>query len=134
MIELLKQIIEGLGMLNTILDIENKIVTLQPYGALRKEDFDNAVKVIDPFIKENGKLNGIIIYTESFPGWEDYAAFNRHLVFIKNHHKEIKKLAFVTDSLGGSIAELISSHFVEAVIQNFDYNDLGDARKWILEE
>jgi len=133
-IELLKQIIEGLGMLNTILDIENKIVTLQPYGALRKEDFDNAVKVIDPFIKENGKLNGIIIYTESFPGWEDYAAFNRHLVFIKNHHKEIKKLAFVTDSLGGSIAELISSHFVEAVIQNFDYNDLGDARKWILEE
>ncbi len=121
-------------MLNTILDKENKIVTLQPHGALRKEDFDNAVKVIDPFIKENGKLNGIIIYTEAFPGWEDYAAFNRHLVFIKNHHREIKKLAFVTDSLVGSIADLISSHFVEAVIHNFDYVDLGDARKWILEK
>lgn len=120
-------------MLNTILDKNTRIVILQPHGALRKEDFDNAVKVIDPFIEENGKLNGIIIYARSFPGWEDYAAFNRHLTFIKNHHKEIEKLAFVTDSLAGGFAELISSHFVAATIKSFDYDKIGDAKTWILE-
>jgi len=121
-------------VLNTILDKTTKIVILQPHGALKKEDFDNAVKVIDPFIKENGKLRGIIIYTESFPGWKDYAAFNRHLVFIKNHHKEIKKLALVTNSIVGDFGELVSSHFVEAVVKSFAYNKLEDAKDWILED
>ncbi len=121
-------------MLNTILDADQKIVTLQPHGALKKEDFDNAVKVIDPFIKEYGKLNGIIIYTESFPGWEDFAAFNRHLVFIKNHHKEIKKLALVTNSMVGDFGAMISSHFSEAVIKSFDYENLKKATDWIVED
>ena len=121
-------------MLNTILDTESKIVTLQPHGALKKEDFDNAVKIIDPFIKEHGKLNGIIIHTETFPGWEDFAAFNRHLVFIKNHHKEIKKLAFVTNSLVGDFGEMVTGHFVNAAVKNFDFDQLQEAKAWILEE
>ncbi len=121
-------------MLNTILDTATKIVTLQPHGALKKEDFDNAVKIIDPFIEEHGKLNGVIIYTETFPGWDDFAAFNRHLVFIKNHHKEIKKLAFVTNSLVGDFGEMMTGHFVEAVIKNFSFDQLEDAKAWIMEE
>lgn len=121
-------------MLNTIMDKNNGIVTLQPHGVLMKEDFDKAVKVIDPFIEEYGKLNGVIIYTKSFPGWKDYAAFNRHLTFIKNHHKEIRKLAFVTDSVVGDFGELISSHFVSAVIKSFDFNKMADAKAWILEK
>ncbi len=120
-------------MINTIIDKHNGIVILQPHGALRKEDFDKAVKVIDPFIEEYGKLNGLVIYTKSFPGWEDYAAFNRHLTFIKNHHKEIQKLAFVTDSMVGNFGELISSHFVSAVIKRFDFNKMREAKTWILE-
>jgi len=120
-------------MLNTILDTDTKILTLQPHGALKKEDFDNAVKVIDPFIKEHGKLNGVIIYTESFPGWDDFAAFNRHLKFIKNHHKEIKKLAFVTNSMVGEFGEMVSSHFVQAAIKSFEFDALNEAKAWILE-
>ena len=121
-------------MLNTILDTSTKIVTLQPHGALKKEDFDHAVEIIDPFIEEHGKLNGVIIYTETFPGWEDFAAFNRHLTFIKNHHREIKKLAFVTDSIVGDFGEMVTSHFVNATIKNFDYENLDEARIWIGED
>jgi len=120
-------------MLNTILDAERKIVTLQPHGALKKEDFDNAVKVIDPFIEECGELNGIIIYTETFPGWEDFAAFNRHLKFIRNHHKEIKRLAFVTNSMVGEFGELVSSHFVQAAVKSFPFAEINKAKEWIME-
>jgi len=121
-------------MLNTILNKDDAILILQPHGALKKEDFDNAVKVIDPFIEEQGKLNGVIIYSKTFPGWENFSAFNRHLKFIKNHHKKIKKLAFVTDSVVGDFGELVSSHFVAATIRNFDFNNLSAAKSWILEE
>ena len=77
-------------MLNTILNKDNGILILQPHGALKREDFDNAVKVIDPFIEEHGKLNGIIIYTKLFPGWEDFAALYRHLTFIKKIFEKCK--------------------------------------------
>ncbi len=120
-------------MLKVTLDKETKIVTLQPDGALTKEDFDEAIKVIDPFIEAEGDLNGVIIYTESFPGWENFAALSRHLSFVKNHHKKIKKLAMVTDSFIGAFSEHISSHFVEAEIKNFDYDKIEDAKAWILE-
>ena len=77
-------------MLSITLDKEKAIVTLEPEGALRQEDFETAVKVIDPFIEARGKLSGVIIATESFPGWKDFAALTEHLKFIKNHHKKVK--------------------------------------------
>jgi len=35
--------------------------------------------------------------------------------------------------MGGTFAELISSHFVEATIKSFEYDKIGDAKSWILE-
>lgn len=118
-------------MLKVTLDKENKIAVLVPDGALSKEDFDAAVKVIDPFIEKEGKLNGVIIYTESFPGWEDFSALSRHITFIKNHHKKIKKLAFVTNSIIGDLAENLTGHFVEAEIKDFPYDQIDTAKEWI---
>ncbi len=120
-------------MLNVTLDKTNSIVTLEPEGVLKKDDFDAAVKIIDPYIEENGKLNGLIIETESFPGWDDFAALSRHITFVKNHHQKIKRLAFVTDSIVGSFVQTIASHFVEAEIKSFPFEDMEEARKWILE-
>ena len=119
-------------MLSITLDKEKAIVTVEPEGALTQEDFETAVKVIDPFIQEHGKLTGLIIATESFPGWKDFAALTEHLKFIKNHHKKVKKLAFVTDSPVGSFAEHIGAHFVNAEVKHFSYDQRKEAREWIL--
>lgn len=120
-------------MLKVTLDKENSIAILEPQGALSKEDFDAAVKIIDPYIEENGKLNGLIIATESFPGWDDFAALSRHITFVKNHHQKIKRLAFVTDSVIGAFAENIADHFVEAQIKTFPFGEIDKAREWIVE-
>lgn len=118
-------------MLKVTLDKKNSIVTLEPQGALSKEDFDTAVKIIDPYIEESGKLNGLIIETESFPGWDNFAALSRHITFVKNHHQKIKRLAFVTDSVVGNLAENIADHFVEAQIKTFPFGEMDEAREWI---
>ncbi|MCF6206114.1 MAG: STAS/SEC14 domain-containing protein [Sulfurovum sp.] len=119
-------------MLSITLDREEAIVTLEPSGVLTEDDFKTAVKVIDPFIKQHGKLTGLIIETKDFPGWKDFAAFTAHLKFIRNHHKKVKKLAFVTDSSIGDFAEKIGSHFVEAEVKTFPYGAHKEAREWIL--
>jgi hypothetical protein len=115
------------------MDKTEAIVTLEPEGELTKEDFETAIRIIDPFIKIRGKLTGMMIYTKDFPGWKSFAAFIEHMKFIKNHHKKIKRLAFVTDSNIGDLAEKVGSHFVEAEIKHFPYDQKTEAKAWLLE-
>jgi hypothetical protein len=125
---------KGGRMLNSILINDNGILILQPHGALKEDDFKHAVETIDPYLKEHGKLNGIIIYTKDFPGWEDFAAFTSHLKFIKNHHEKIEKIALVTDSIVGNLGESIASHFISAQIKNFDFTQKDEAMSWIMND
>jgi len=118
-------------MLKITIDKENAIAILEPHDALSKKDFDNAVEMIDPFIEEKGKLNGIIIYTESFPGWKDFAALSRHIAFIKNHHQKIRRLAFVTDTAVIEYTKAIAAPFIEAEIKVFAYAQFDEAKVWV---
>ena len=120
-------------MLEINLDKQTKIVTLEPHGALTQDDFQSAVKAIDPSIEESGKLNGIIIYTKSFPGWDSFTALTNHLKFVREHHKKVSYVAFVTDSIIGDFGQKIANHFVQARVKHFNYKDLNSAKAWILE-
>ena len=72
-------------MLSVIIDETNGIAILEPDGPLSKNDFESATRIIDPYIEQNGQLNGLIIHTESFPGWDSFAALFSHLKFVKEH-------------------------------------------------
>jgi len=121
-------------MLKVKLDKENALVILEPHGALTKDDFDKAAVVIDPFIEEMGKLNGVVIYVESFPGWENFAGLSEHIVFIKNHHKKIKRLAFATDTTVINYTKAIAEPFIEAEIKVFPYAEFDKAKAWVVSD
>jgi hypothetical protein len=120
-------------MLEINLDKENGIAVLSPHGKLSKDDFVNVAKVIDPYIDEVGKLNGIIIYTELFPGWDSFATMIKHLEFVKAHHKKVSHVALVTDSSLGEFGEHFANHFTSAEIKHFAFKEYKKAQKWILE-
>ena len=109
------------------------LVILEPDGALTVDDFKAAAEKIDPYIEEKGKLNGLIIRSESFPGWDSFAALATQLRFVRNHHQKVSHVAFVTDSPIGKLAEVMASHFISAKIKDFKYDQLEQARAWILE-
>ncbi len=119
-------------MLIVKLDTENSIVLIEPTGSLDVKDFQAAASTIDPFIEKCGELRGLIIHTESFPGWDSFSALVSHLKFVKNHHTDIKRVAFVTNSLIGTLAESLGSHFVEAEIKHFAYVELEQAKQWLI--
>jgi len=110
------------------------IVIIEPSGSLQQTDFDQLTVAVDAYINEKGYINGIIIHTKDFPGWDSFGAFTHHMKFIKDHHKKIKRVAAVTDSKFMSIAPMIANHFVSAEVKHFDYADMGTAKKWILEK
>jgi hypothetical protein len=51
---------------------------------------------------------------------------------VKGHHEKVSKVALVTDSLLGDIAEIIAGHFVSAEIKRFPFDDLANAQNWLL--
>jgi hypothetical protein len=119
-------------MLTVTLNEENKIALLEPDGELSKNDFISAAELIDPFIEKDGKLNGIIIHTKSFPGWDSFSALLAHLKFVKDHHRLISHVALVTNSPVGGLGELVASHFVNAEIRAFPYDEMEESKQWIL--
>lgn len=114
------------------LDENTGVLTVQPEGKLETQDFLTLSGVVDPFIEERGRLNGIIIVTEWFPGWEDFNGMLEHMRFVRNHHLKIAKVAIVTDSKIADVAELLGKHFVKASIKHFSFKELESAKGWLL--
>ena len=88
----------------------------------------------DPFIEEKGRLNGLIIRSKSFVGWDSFAALTRHLRFVRNHQQKISRVALVTDSPIGKLAEVTAGHFISAEVKDFEYEEMEQARAWVLEK
>jgi len=118
-------------MLKVEIDQINNIAVLEPDGPLSKQDFVHAAEVIDPYIEKTNRFNGLLIHTKSFPGWESFAGLFSHLNFVREHHKKVSRIALSTDSVVGKFAETIASHFVNAEIKLFSYQELEQAKDWI---
>lgn len=121
-------------MLSVQIDEQNGIAILEPEGALSQEDFKSASNIIDPYIAQHGQLEGLIIHTKSFPGWDSFGALISHLRFVKEHHKKLSRLAISTNSAIGNFAEVIVSHFVSAEIMNFSFEEVDQAKEWIINQ
>ncbi|SDB16281.1 SpoIIAA-like [Desulfonatronum thiosulfatophilum] len=118
-------------MIEHTLDEQRSVLHVRPSGPLREEDFEILARKVDPFIKRSGGLRGLLIETADFPGWTDTAAALRHIRFVRNHHREIDKVAIVTDSPIGEVADHLVDHFVAAEIRQFPYGERDAAMKWL---
>ena len=121
-------------MLAHRLDRQEAVLYLHPSSALSEADFAELAREVDPFLDETGgALAGIVLQAASFPGWDSLGALVAHLRFVRDHHRRVRKVAVVTDSALGDLAEKLASHFVAAKIRHFPAGDLDAARRWVLE-
>ncbi len=121
-------------MLNVRLDESTGIASLSPEGKLSKSDFNAASDKIDPYIEQQGKLNGLFIETKTFPGWDSFGALLSHLSFVRDHHREIKRVALATDSSIGDVAEKLAKHFISAEVKTFDFDERDQAKLWLTDQ
>ena len=113
------------------LDENAGVLTVRPEGKLETRDFQALSEAIDPFIEEKGKLNGVIIVTERFPGWEDFDGMIEHMRFVRNHHRKIARVVIVTNSKIADVAESLGKHFIKASIKHFSFKELESAKSWM---
>jgi SpoIIAA-like len=110
---------------------DRKILIIVPDGPLEKADFEQLAREVDPFIASQGKLAGVMVHTRSFPGWRDPGAFASHLKFVVDHHRQIERIAAVTDSGFLKIMLRIFGQFVQAEIRHFDFAQKDQALAWL---
>jgi SpoIIAA-like len=118
-------------MIKYDLDTATSVLTVHPESAFDKNDFAELAKTVDPHIESSGDLAGVIIDAPHFPGWDGFGAMVSHFRFVREHEKHVKKIAVVTDSHLGDVAEHLTSHFVSAQIRHFPAGQVEQAREWI---
>jgi tRNA U38,U39,U40 pseudouridine synthase TruA len=112
---------------------DEDILIVTPEAPLETNDFKLLDKEINPRIEASGKLKGLLLDVNPFPGWENFSAFLSHAQFIKNHHKKIRKIALVTDSDILSFLPQIAKHFVQTEIRHFNSAQSQMALDWLKE-
>jgi hypothetical protein len=112
---------------------DESILVISPQGALASEDFKALAAEIDPVIERSGKLRGIMIEAQAFPGWENFSAMMDHLRFVRDHHRLIRRLALVSDSPVLAFLPRFTSHFVSAEVRHFAHDERAAALGWLCE-
>lgn len=120
-------------MLEYRLDQNDGILSVKPSGRLAAEDFAALAPVVDAYLAQHEALAGLLIDAEAFPGWEDFAAMLSHLRFVREHHRQIRKVAAVSDSAVLKFMPRIAAHFVSAEVRHFASTNRAAALAWLRE-
>ena len=110
---------------------DKSLLVVRPEDRLAKDDFTALAEAVDPVIAERGELRGLLIEAPKFPGWENFEGFVSHMKFVRDHHKDIEKVALVSDSNIASIAPTLAKHFVAAELRHFPADKREDALTWL---
>jgi SpoIIAA-like len=119
-------------MLDYAMMMPEGILLLKPTAPLSKEDFDGVSAAVDTYLSTHPKLHGVMIYAQEFPGWEDFGGFSAHMKFVRDHHKLVERIAVVTDSSMGGLAESLGTHFTSAEVRHFPFDDEETALEWLM--
>ncbi|MFY9328380.1 MAG: STAS/SEC14 domain-containing protein [Georgfuchsia sp.] len=107
------------------------ILVLKPHAPLSKGDFDGLSAVVDSYLSDHAKLHGVLIQTKEFPGWENFEGFTAHMHFVHDHHRQVERVAVVTDSMIAGVAESLAKHFTSAEVRHFPFTDDVKALDWL---
>jgi stage II sporulation SpoAA-like protein len=110
---------------------EQSILVITPGGPLEKTDFERLAREIDPLIASKGRLAGIMVRAKSFPSWSSFDAFISHLKFIAAHHRQIERIAVVTDSGLLKIMPRVAELFVQPKVRHFGFEEKDRALAWL---
>ncbi len=128
-VEYLRALPEQAGVSHQILP-ETGVIVVEIKEALRAQDFDALAATADQWIQAQGTLNGIVLHAHHFPGWENLQGLIRHVRFVRDHQRQVKRIALVTDAKLASLVPHLADHFVQAELKQYGYAELDAAIAW----
>lgn len=109
---------------------ERNVLLVEPRGRLSIEDFDAIALTVDPWLESGNELYGLVVHAREFPGWESIGSFLRHVQFVRDHHRKVRRVALSADGKLAKLAPALVENFVGAEIQHFGFDELDRALDW----
>ncbi|MGH7435274.1 MAG: STAS/SEC14 domain-containing protein [Polyangiaceae bacterium] len=106
------------------------VLIIEASGPLHAQDFDALAVTVDPWIESHGDLNGVVIHARAFPGWENLGSLVRHVQFVRDHHRKVRRIALAVDGKLAHLAPRMGEHFVRAEVKTFAHDQIDAAILW----
>jgi hypothetical protein len=109
---------------------DSGVIVVEVNRPLGAQDLDALAHAADAWIEAHGELQGLAIHAREFPGWENLWSFLRHVRFVRNHHRKMRRVALAVDSKLASLAPRLAQHLVKPEVKSFGYEELAAAVAW----
>jgi hypothetical protein len=119
------------AMLAYHLNSQTGIVELRPRGPLEAQDFASLALTVDAYIEDHGKLRGLLLELDHFPGWDDWEAVAAHLRFVRSHLPKIERVALVTRNPWLEPLPDVLRVLTPLEVRRFAPDQRGEAFVWI---
>ena len=86
---------------------------------------------IDSLLQQQGNIR-LLVDASNFGGWEDIAAFEKHIGFVKNHHQKVERIAVLVGHNWQYWVIGTMRVFLHPEVQTFDKGQEAEAQKWII--
>ncbi len=98
---------------------------------LKADDFRELAPRVESIIARYGKIRLLIDGTR-LEGWENIVAFETHAAFVKDHQRQVERIAIIAPHewqhwLIGAVRV-----FLHPDVRAFDKGQDGEARRWLL--
>jgi hypothetical protein len=97
---------------------------------LRADDFDQLAREIGSLIRLHGKIR-LLIDASNFSGWENIAAFERHIGFVKKHQQKVERISVITGHDWQHWVIGTIRLFVHPELRAYDKGEERKAVEWI---
>lgn len=120
---------EGPGVTHRLLP-EQGVLVVEVSEPLRAPDFDALAATADAWLATHDALPGVVLHARTVPGWENVTGLLRHVRFVRDHHRAVRRVAVASDSRVADVLPRLADHFVKAELRHFGYGELDDAVAW----
>ena len=125
----LRSLPEGPGVTHRLLP-EAGVLVVEVTEPLRAQDFDALAATADSWLATHEALPGVVLHARAFPGWENVSGLLRHVRFVRDHHRAVRRVVLAVDSTLADPAPRVAEHFVQAELRHFRYDQLDAAVAW----
>ena len=75
--------------------ISDRVLKVTVPEKLSAGDFRQLAPQIDFLLQQQGSIR-LLVDASNFDGWENLAAFEKHIGFVKTHHQKVERIAVIT--------------------------------------
>jgi hypothetical protein len=107
------------------------VLWVRPDGPITRDDVATLTRTADDYLADHPKIAGVMVETQTFPGFASVGAFGNYARFIADHHARVRRVALVTDSALAPIAEFMAKYVVGVEMRYYPFSGGAAALGWL---